>query len=88
MKNQPPEICWEAEQKDGHALQYVTIPTTEICLAALQQNGLALQYLEQPTEEMCLVAVQQNGQALRYVKRWLTPEIVRAAQSFFDKEKP
>ena len=83
IKNQTPELCLLAVQKDGSCLEYVREQTDEICLAAVKEYGLALACVENQTEKLCLLAVSLNGLALEFVQ-YQTYEICKAA---FDNTK-
>ena len=64
---QTPEICMEAVQCAGLALQYVVEQTPEICLEAVRENGYALQFVKEQTLEICLAAMLENPFVLQYV---------------------
>lgn len=78
IKNQTPELCMAAIQKDPFAIQHVKEQTAELSLAAVQKNGLALQFVINQTPEICKVAVLQDIGAAKFVDNF-TPEIQIAA---------
>ena len=80
IKEQTPELCALAVQKDGLALQFIKqeFKTDEICKLAVQRDGYALQYVENKTDEICKLAVQCSSVALRYVRNQ-TDELCKLA---------
>jgi len=46
-RHQSPEICMQAVQQNGDALEFVKEQTLEICLAAVNQNGRGLLFVKE-----------------------------------------
>ena len=46
VKEQTPEICWEAVRQNGLALEYVKEQTPEICLEAVRQSGDSVRFVD------------------------------------------
>ena len=47
VKEQTPEICLKAVERNGYALSYVKEQTPEICLKAVEADGDALRYVKE-----------------------------------------
>lgn len=75
---QTEELCLEAVQQSGYALQYVHEQTEEICIAACTQSGWALQFVDEQTPAICMAAVAEDGLVIQFVKEQ-TEEICLAA---------
>ena len=87
-----PEICMEAVQENGDALEYISeevqIAHPEICMEAVKLNWWVLEFVPDEVQmaypEVCIEAVQENGYAIEYVSEEIQmahPEIcIKAVQ--------
>ncbi|EGT3641042.1 TPA: DUF4116 domain-containing protein [Clostridioides difficile] len=77
VKKQNYEICLQAIDNWGPAIQFIRWKTTNLskiqrnnlCKKAVLKDGELLKYVKRQTEEICLLAVRENPWALKYVKR-------------------
>ena len=86
VKNQTVQLCLDAINTNGLALEFVNLDgsffkmnykqSPEICLAAVKQNGDALKFVKKPTEQMCITAIKQSFNAHNYISnRNFTPGV-------------
>ena len=71
VKEQTPEICFAAVNKNGCALQYVREQTPEICFAAVEADEGALQYVDESIfkEEKRTVTLELTEEQIEQISK-------------------